>query len=201
MDGFANMAADNANDDQLLEGVDEGKAPKSSGGIVKIVLIAIGVSLFLAINIGITVFLINSSGTSNESAADSGGHVTDVEKGTDEHGAAKEDAGDAAAPIYYKLDPTFVVNYQAQDDLRFLQVTVEVMARDEKIIALVEQHMPVIRNNLIVLFSSQDFTTISTRVGKERLRAQVLAEVQKVLKEETGRPGIEAVYFTSFVMQ
>ena len=193
------MAAEN--DDQLLEGVDDDNKTKKTSMILKITLIAVGVSLFLAINTGITVFLINSSGVSDELAEGSEHHTEAEVQGADKHGAENKGTDDAVKPIYYKLDPTFVVNYQAQDDLRFLQVTVEVMARDEKIIALVEQHMPIIRNNLIVLFSSQDFTTISTRVGKERLRAQVLSEVQKVLKDETGRPGIESVYFTSFVMQ
>ncbi|VAX05680.1 hypothetical protein MNBD_GAMMA19-792, partial [hydrothermal vent metagenome] len=37
--------------------------------------------------------------------------------------------------------------------------------------------------------------------GKETLREEALEVVQQILEEETGDPGIEAVYFTSFVMQ
>ena len=61
--------------------------------------------------------------------------------------------------------------------------------------------MPVIRNNLIMLLSSQKQAEVSTRDGKEKLRADALAEIQKVLKEQTGETGAEAVYFTIFVMQ
>ena len=75
------------------------------------------------------------------------------------------------------------------------------MARDEAIIDAVKQHMPVIRNSLISLFSSQEFKTISTREGKEALRQEVLAEIQQILEQQTGEPGVEDVYFTSFVMQ
>ena len=39
------------------------------------------------------------------------------------------------------------------------------------------------------------------REGKEKLRADALAEIQKVMKAETGKPGVESVFFTSFVMQ
>ncbi len=37
--------------------------------------------------------------------------------------------------------------------------------------------------------------------GKDILRQQALDEVQRVLEEETGEPGVEQVLFTNFVMQ
>jgi flagellar FliL protein len=43
--------------------------------------------------------------------------------------------------------------------------------------------------------------TLNTREGKEKLREETLEEVQKVLLEETGEPGVDNVFFTSFVMQ
>ena len=33
------------------------------------------------------------------------------------------------------------------------------------------------------------------------LQAQVLEEVRKIMTEETGKPVVDAIYFTSFVMQ
>jgi flagellar FliL protein len=80
-------------------------------------------------------------------------------------------------------------------------VTVEVMSRQEKVIEAVKHHLPVIRNSLVFLFSSQDAAVISSREGKENLRQQVLVEIQHILEEQIGEPGIEDVYFTSFVMQ
>lgn len=187
--------AEEQKEDELAEGADEQK-PKKKSGLMKIILIVVGALVFLGVNAGVTFMLV---GSQKQAAAPTEPADAD-KKPADEH--AKADGDNAnKGPIYYKFDPAFVVNFQAQDQVRFLQVTVEVMAREEKVIAAVEQHSPVIRNNLILLFSSQDFTTISTRVGKERIRAQVLAEIQKVLKDNIGRPGIEAVYFTSFVMQ
>lgn len=198
--------AEEMKDDKLDEAEEQGKA-KSKSGLIKIVLIAVGVLALLGVNIGVTLLIVGGQSAPPPVAATPDAAANAPAPAPDAHGAkpdgAKDPAatGDAKTVQYYAFDPAFVVNFQAQDTIRFLQVKVEVMARDPKVIEAVERHMPVIRNNLVVLFSSQDFTTISTRVGKERLRAQTLAEIQKVLKENTGQPGVEAVYFTSFVMQ
>lgn len=106
------------------------------------------------------------------------------------------------APLnYVPLDPAFVVNFSGDSDVRFLQVTVEVGTRDPAVIDQVKEHRPAIRNALVLLFSSQQPEVLNTREGKEKLRSESLAEVQKVLKQETGRQGVESVFFTSFVMQ
>lgn len=196
--------AEEMKDDKLDEAAEQGKA-KNKSGVIKIALIAVGVLALLGVNIGVTLLLVGGKSDSPEVTSpppEAGSQTPPPDAhGTKSDAAQAATSGDVKTVQYYAFDPPFVVNFQAQDTLRFLQVKVEVMARDPKVIEAVERHMPVIRNNLIVLFSAQDFTTISTRVGKERLRAQTLAEIQKVLKENTGQPGVESVYFTSFVMQ
>jgi len=189
--------ADEPNADDGTESSENEKPKKDKSGIIKIALIGLGIMAIIGTNVGLTVML------TKKDSAEGGAAVESAEVGSNEKEVAvDENEEEKEKPaIYQKLDPTFVVNFQAEEALRFLQVSVELMTRDEKIIAAVEQHMPIIRNNLIILFSSQDFTTISTRVGKERIRAQTLSEIQKVMKEKTGRPGVEEVYFTSFVMQ
>ena len=103
--------------------------------------------------------------------------------------------------VYQALEPPFVVNFQDQSQVRFLQIAMEVSTRDPLVIAAVKTHMPVIRNNLVLLLSNQAYAGMSTREGKEKLRTDALAEIQKILTEQTGKPGVDAVYFTSFVMQ
>ena len=61
--------------------------------------------------------------------------------------------------------------------------------------------MPMIRNNLLLLLSSQDPKELNDRTGKDQLRKAILREIQKVLKNQVGAAGIEKVFFTSFVMQ
>ena len=113
----------------------------------------------------------------------------------------KDTSKPKAAPIYYAFDPAFIVNFQDNSAIRFLQVTIEVMSRDPLSIEAIKMHMPVIRNSLVLLFSNQLPENITSREGKEKIRSDALKEIQKVMTEQTGSPGIEAVYFTGFVMQ
>ena len=123
--------------------------------------------------------------------------------GHDAHGKAADaaPASGKAAAIYLPLQPAFVVNLEDAEALRYMQVDLEVMARNPKSIEDAKTHMPRIRNSLLLLFGQQHAFELSTRAGKEALQAKALAEIQRVLKEETGSPGIEAVYFSSFVIQ
>jgi flagellar FliL protein len=137
-----------------------------------------------------------------------GEHVAAVAEGED--APAADEGGDGGEEgdmeqqrpaIYIPIDPAFVVNFASQGKARFLQVTVEVMTRDASVPDKVKLHMPVIRNNLMLLFSNQTYDDVSTLEGKEALRDEALSVVQDILENETGDPGVEAVYFTSFVMQ
>jgi flagellar FliL protein len=134
------------------------------------------------------------SGNDSELSADEGSD----EEGEEEEGEEEEQQ---QAAVYLPIDPAFVVNFASQGKARFLQVTVEVMTRSPGVPDSVKLHMPVIRNNLMLLLSSQSYDSVSTLEGKEALREEALEVIQLILEEETGDPGIEAVYFTSFVMQ
>jgi len=120
-----------------------------------------------------------------------------------EAGPAEEEAAAAAAGpvIYQPLEPPFVVNFSADSDVRFMQITLQVADRRQAVIDAVKEHSPAIRNALVLLFSSQDPEVLNTREGKENLRQQALEEIRKVLKEQTGKGELENLYFTSFVMQ
>ena len=112
-----------------------------------------------------------------------------------------EEKVEKAPPQYLAFDPPLVASLDDNGTIRFLQVTVELMARDEKVIAAVGAHMPVIRNNLLMMFGGQSVSSLTNRDEKEALRKQALAEVQKIMKANTGEPGVEDLYFTSFVVQ
>ncbi len=106
-------------------------------------------------------------------------------------------------PIYLPLDPPLVATFEDRSAVRFLQLTLEVMARDQESIDAVQTHMPVIRNNLLLLMGGRTLADLTSREGKEALRAEALAEVQRIVETNTSieSPGIEELYFTSFVVQ
>ncbi|BFI97074.1 MAG: flagellar basal body-associated protein FliL [Rhodanobacter sp.] len=104
--------------------------------------------------------------------------------------------------LYLPLEPAFVVNFKDGDSLRYLQVSVTLMSHDQKAIDAAKGADPEIRDALVSLFSNQDYAVIVTPAGRRSLQDKALATVRKIVKAHTnGQSDIEALYFTSFVMQ
>jgi len=185
------MAIDDPEDDKE-EG--EVEKPKKKGKLLKIIVIVFSILLLLGGAIGATLYFTGALTGDHSTAADESADAKD--KGKSSKKKSKKEA-----PIYFAFDPPFVVNFVENNQIRYLQITMEVMTREEEVVENLKTHMPVIRNNLILVFSNQTYDTISTSEGKLKLRDEALAEIQQVLKNETGKTGVEAVYFTSFVMQ
>jgi len=115
---------------------------------------------------------------------------------------AKEEEGPKLPPKYINLDPPFVVNFEAESAVRFLQVTVGVMTRDLEIEHLIKENDPRVRNDMLMILSNQTYQSVSTAEGKEALRTRCLDAARTIVKEMGGDPKkVEALYFTSFVMQ
>jgi flagellar protein FliL len=157
-----------------------------SGGKKKVVIIAL-VALLVLGGGGAAMMLLGGDETA----------VAEGEAGGE--AVAVESTGD---PIYIPLDPAFVVNFQDKNShTKFLKAELNVVTFDEDVEEAVTKHMPAIRNNLVLLFSRQLYEDLIPNEGKETLRAEALAQVQTVIQKQMGRPGVEDLYFTSFVMQ
>jgi flagellar FliL protein len=75
------------------------------------------------------------------------------------------------------------------------------MSHDPDAISVAKAADPVLRDSLVALFSNQNYSIISDAAGRQKLQEQALAAVRKIVQARLGRPGIDALYFTSFVMQ
>jgi len=105
-------------------------------------------------------------------------------------------------PLYVALDPPFVVNFDGEQVVRFLQITVQVMTRDPATVEVLKANDPVVRNDLLLLFANQKYDVVAARAGKEKLRSDALTAIRHVVESGGGKPDrVEQVYFTSFVMQ
>jgi flagellar protein FliL len=165
----------------------EAPAPKKKGALMMLLIAVVA----LGIGGGAAFFLVGGKSDKAEAADSKAGEPG--KKGAAKH---KEPAQ------YVRLDPPFVVNFEAKGLMRFLQVAVEVMTRDPETVELIKKNDPMIRNDLILLFGNQQYESISTREGKELLRAEALKVVAKIIAEEGGKADkVEQLYFTSFVMQ
>jgi flagellar FliL protein len=116
--------------------------------------------------------------------------------------AAAAPAPPSGPPLYVPLDPPFVANFQGDQQVRFLQITAQIMTHDPKTVEALKASDPIIRNDLLMLFSNQKATDLATNEGKEKLRAAALEAVRKVLSANDGKPEkVDTVLFTTFVMQ
>ena len=102
---------------------------------------------------------------------------------------------------YVKLKPEFVVSFQVGTRQRFVQTSIEVMTRQQSIVDALELHEPMVRNEVIRIISSQDFTELRTGDGRLALQALLKTSLVEIMQTEVGSDGIEAVLFTNFVMQ
>lgn len=191
------MAVDDMKDDEQEDGAAKSKGKKP---IVKILLIVLGALLAVGLIVGATLFAVGGMPGGGKSESQ-GGSEKQASEDSDKSSKGEGEGEGKGKAQYFAFDAPFVVNFEDQASLRFLQIGLELMVKNPETIEALKDNMPVIKNTLILLFSSQDYQSISTREGKERIRAQTLSEIQKILKEKTGDPGVEAVYFTSFVMQ
>ncbi len=115
-----------------------------------------------------------------------------------------EDAEEAPAKaIYYQISEPFTINFlhQSNQQARYLQIKVSLMAHEQAILDEADANLPMIQDELRALFSSQALEDVSTVEGRRTLQAASLETVKTVLKAETGNDNIDGVYFTSFILQ
>ncbi|HVT35646.1 MAG TPA: flagellar basal body-associated FliL family protein [Nevskiaceae bacterium] len=174
---------------------EEGAAPAAAPKKKSKLPLIIGLVVVLAGAGGGAYFFMGkkSSGTADAHGAAAEGH--EAAAGDEHGGAAKGNVN------FIDFAPPFVVNLDDEEANRYLQVDMQARGADAHALDGVKDRMPRIRNAILLLLGQQKYHDINTREGKEKLQAQVLAEVQKIMTEETGKPVVDAIYFTSFVMQ
>ena len=162
---------------------DDAATPPAGKGKLKLILmIVLGLLLAIGASVGGTWYIMHSSASKPAPTAETATNV-------------KQPA------IFEQMLPAFVANYNQNGRQRYLQVSITLLARNQADLDALKVHMPVLRNNLVMLFSGQDFEALSTPVGKEMLRQQTTASVQTLAQKETGKMAVEQVLFTNIVLQ
>lgn len=146
----------------------------------------------LPLIIGVVVVLLGGGAGAYFSGMLGGGDAADGEQTAD---AAKLPAQ------YIPFKPDFISNYKINGRPRYMRVKVAAMTREDEVRVAIEQHMPALRNELVMLFGASDFDVLKTPEGKDALRQAALEVSQAVMQTELGKPGIEQILFTDFVLQ
>ena len=106
--------------------------------------------------------------------------------------ADSEEAEKAKPELFASLHPPLVVNFKdALGDAHYMQITMEVMAREQAVIDAVKNHIPVIRNGLILLYGESVYEEVITTEGKEKMLEDGLGKVQELMSTRTDEGNIE----------
>lgn len=167
---------------------------KKGGGKKKLIIIIVAV-LVLLIGAGVAWFLL--AGSSEEPAKTDGTEQTQDKEGKAEPNEPNE-AGEA---LYVALPQPFVFNVPGNQRSRLVQISVQVMVRGADNEALAKQHLPLIESVLLSTFSQFTEEQLSTSQGRENLRTAAQQAVRDALTPVAGKPVVERVLFTGFVMQ
>lgn len=104
--------------------------------------------------------------------------------------------------IYLPLAPPFAANFKNNPEARLVQIEISLAARDQKVLDALTRHMPMLRNNILMVLGGDDPAVLKTAEGKAALRGKIKEEIKKILSEQSEfKEGVEDVYFTGFVMQ
>lgn len=119
--------------------------------------------------------------------------------------AANEEGGKEAANkvMYYSLNPPMVGNYALDGGQRLhvykADIALKVTGAEAE--AALKRHEPLVRNQLVQLFTQQTQDAMSSMEGKEKLRQEALKQTQQVFNDEEGKPVVEDLLFNNLIIQ
>ncbi len=151
----------------------------------KIIIIAVGAILLVGGGIGGALFFLKSPEEMPE-----GEMMSEEEK-----------VPEAKDAIYEDIHPPFTINFAEGSKKNFMQISMvakfySMDARDK-----FKMHVPVVRNNLLLLMSGKNSDELTSNDAKEKLRKDVLMTAQTVMKDLYDEDLVEDIYFTKLVMQ
>ncbi len=165
--------------------IPEPTTPKKSK---KKLIIIVSIVLALAIAGAAAYFLLLSKGSASHKEA----KTEIVEEKTKE--------GEEELPIFVALE-TFTVNLQPYTSEKFLQVSMTLQVRNQKEAEAIKNYMPLIRDRINILLSSQNADEITLAEGKNMLAKKIIEQVTAPISGKSAIKNVSHVMFTSFIIQ
>jgi flagellar FliL protein len=85
----------------------------------------------------------------------------------------------SSPPVFVTLEP-FVVNLAGESE-RYVQVGIDLKVADSHVPDKIKEHMPEIRNGVLLLLSSKNAEELATLEGKNQLRQEIRGAVNTAL--------------------
>ena len=118
--------------------------------------------------------------------------------------AVAEEAEEGAAKVsYITLSPPFVGNYglDGSSRLKVYKADISLRVSGAEAAKAVKANDPLIRNQLVGLFTQQTSESLGSVEAKEKLRQEALKQIRQVMTDETGKPMIDDLLFYNLIVQ
>ncbi|WP_029798184.1 flagellar basal body-associated protein FliL [Vibrio parahaemolyticus] len=166
--------------EEQLQGAD---APK---GKSKLLIIIIAVVVLLGGGGAAAFFLMGSD--------DSAAQAAEAE--------SQQTQAAAANPIaYVNLPQPFIFNVTGDRRDRLVQIKAQLMVRGSENEQLARYHSPLVESSLLSTFASATVEQLRSPTGRVELRDRASEDIKAALNAAVGKPVIEKVLFTDFVIQ
>ncbi|EGQ8806211.1 flagellar basal body-associated protein FliL [Vibrio parahaemolyticus] len=165
--------------EEQLQGADASK------GKSKLLIIIIAVVVLLGGGGAAAFFLMGSDDSAQAAEAES--HQTQAA---------------AANPIaYVNLPQPFIFNVTGDRRDRLVQIKAQLMVRGSENEQLARYHSPLVESSLLSTFASATVEQLRSPTGRVELRDRASEDIKAALNAAVGKPVIEKVLFTDFVIQ
>ncbi|OUR68820.1 flagellar basal body-associated protein FliL [Cycloclasticus sp. 46_83_sub15_T18] len=189
----------------MAEQEEQSESVDAEAGSKKKLMMMVGGAVGVLILVGAGLFF--SGFFDDEPAEPTAEESMDADTDSDSNGDENDDAGNedggkiaANTAIYHALMPPFMVNFPG-GNIQVMKLAVSVMASEQAVIDAISLHDPVIRNNILLMLSSQDPEVLKTAKGKVKLQLTIKTEINKVLDSVKVSSSVKNVFFTDLVMQ
>lgn len=191
-------------DEQIEEEGGEGK----KGGLIKIVLLVVGVVLVVLLTIGLTLFFTGFFDPGPEEVAEQQIEALETDAAAAAEEAAKQPAKvQLEAPpiekfetVYYELEREFLAN--VSNSRKVMQVKIAIMTHyDEQVIANIEKHTFAIRSSILDIMRQVTEQDLLKPDFRSQLSEDVRLAMNAALEEFEDFGGVEKVYFSEFIVQ
>ncbi|MDR1163776.1 MAG: flagellar basal body-associated FliL family protein [Candidatus Accumulibacter sp.] len=185
----------------MAESDREDAAPK--GGKKVLILIIVAFLLALAVGGGVTYYLMSRHAA--EETEDEEEVVEEKPKRVERERRKPAPVREIPPPVYVALE-AFTVNLAPENGDQFLHVVVSVEIADEPVGEKIKVYTPKLRNNIMLLLSSQKASELASREGKQKVSDEIRDLMNEIIEpgSSRGRPEyapIREVLFTTFIIQ
>lgn len=157
------------------------QAPKGKKNLLLIIIVAVVVLLAAG---GAAFFMMGSSDAATDKAAEAPAKVPVQEQVS-----------------YVSVAQPFVFNVTGDKRDRMVQIRVQLMVRGTDNDSMARYHSPLIESTLLSTFAAATVEQLRSPDGRSELREKATEDIRAAMDKAVGKPVVEKVLFTDFVMQ